>query len=374
MRILVAGDFVPRRRISESISRRDYSFFDELKDINRKVDYSLLNLESPIVINAKAKPIKKSGPNLRCTKGAIEAIKYAGFDCVTLANNHLYDFGHEGYLDTINTCNEFGIDYVGVGDNLEEAKKILYKNLGGKTIAIINFCENEWSIATKTTSGANPLNVVHNYYQIKDAKGKADYVMVIVHGGTEYYQLPTPRMRDTYRFFVDAGADVVINHHQHCYSGFELYNNKPIVYGLGNLCFDSSKPNPPSYWKEGYIAIFEFKDTITYSFIPYEQCGSVPIVHLNEDTSQFDKRMKELNSIINREDILNEHFVEKCNDSLKCYNLLIEPLYNNRILSFLFLRNLLPSIWKRKKIMGLLNLISCESHRDILIKVIKSKL
>lgn len=373
MKILVAGDFAPRRRITDSIIKRDYGFFDELKEINKNIDYSIINLEAPIVINDKAEPIKKTGPNLRCAKEVVEAIQYAGFNCVTLANNHLYDYGHEGYLDTIHTCDEYGVDYVGVGNNLNEAKKILYKKIDSKTLAIINFCEHEWSIATETTSGANPLNVVQNYYQIKEAKTKADFIIVIVHGGSEYYHLPTPRMKDTYRFFIDAGADIVVNHHQHCYSGYEIYNGSPIIYGLGNLCFDSLKPNPPDYWKEGYVAIFEIDDKISYKFMPYDQCGENAIVHFKEDTTQFENRIKEINDIISSEDLLNKHFIARCSDCQNNYNLFIEPLYNNKVTSYLFLKKILPSIWSSKKLMVLFNVINCESHKDILINAIKSK-
>ena len=85
----------------------------------------------------------------------------------------------------------------------------------------------------------NPLLPIQQFYKIQEAKENADYVLVIVHGGIEHYQLPTSRMIETYRFFIDAGADAVVNHHQHCYSGYERYKSKPIIYGLGNLLFDN---------------------------------------------------------------------------------------------------------------------------------------
>lgn len=92
----------------------------------------------------------------------------------------------------------------------------------------------------------------------------------LYHGGKEHYQLPTPRMQKDYRFFVDAGADVVINHHQHCYSGYEQYNDKYIFYGLGNFCFESTLRN--SIWNEGYMLKLKFEDIISFELIPYVQC------------------------------------------------------------------------------------------------------
>jgi poly-gamma-glutamate synthesis protein (capsule biosynthesis protein) len=121
---------------------------------------------------------------------------------------------------------------VGGGTNLQEASKILYKKIDEKVLALINCCENEFSIATEVTAGSNPLNPIQQYYAIQEAKSKADYVLVIVHGGHELWQLPSPRMQETYRFFIDAGADAVVNHHQHCYSGYEIYKKKPYILNL----------------------------------------------------------------------------------------------------------------------------------------------
>ena len=151
---------------------------------------------------------------------------------------------------------------------------MLYKQIGKETLAIVNCCEHESSIASDEHGGSNPLNPIAQYYAIQEAKKKADYVLVIMHGGVEHYQLPTPRMRETYRFFIDARADAVINHHQHCYSGYEIYQGKPIFYGLGNLCFDRSDKRG-SIWDEGYLVELSFANSlITHRIIPYHQCDA----------------------------------------------------------------------------------------------------
>ena len=238
--VLIAGDFVPRKGVA---SKFDEGLFEvvlgEVKLFVKQVDFSLVNLEAPIV-EGKGTPIKKAGPNLKCSKSTIEALRYVGFKGVTLANNHFYDYGEEGALTTMSILTEAGISYVGAGKNLAEASRVLYQSVGDKTVAFINCCEHEYSIATDHTAGSNPVNPVSQYYAINEAKEKADYIIVIVHGGIEGYQLPTPRMQELYRFFVDCGADAVVNHHQHCYSGYEVYNGKPIFYGLGNFCFDGN--------------------------------------------------------------------------------------------------------------------------------------
>ncbi len=228
MRVLIAGDFCPQYRLAELFNKEDYqSVLGDVKDAIAGTDYSIVNFECPIA-DEEDKPITKAGPNLRCSKNGLKAVKWAGFDCVTLANNHFNDFGASGIKKTILACKEIELDAVGGGMNLAEAAHILYKGVCGKQLAIINCCEHEFSIATESRAGSNPLNPIQQYYAIKEARGKADYVLVIVHGGHEHYQLPNPRMQETYRFFIDAGADAVVNHHQHCYSGYEILMVSPF--------------------------------------------------------------------------------------------------------------------------------------------------
>ena len=285
MKIIVAGDFAPRARLAKQIEERKFSevFPEDVRKVIKSADFSFVNFESPVVEDGY-QPIPKCGPNLRCTSAAAEAVRYAGFTGVTMANNHILDFGPEGLRKSIECCKSQDLDVVGVGDNLSEAEKILYLEKDGKKLAIINCCEHEFSIASDTTAGANPLNPIRQYYSIQEAKKQADYVLVIVHGGHEHFQLPSPRMQETYRFFVDAGADAVVNHHQHCYSGYEVYRGKPIFYGLGNFCFD--RPGKVSTWNEGYLVALDTLDS-TFMVIPYNQCAYTPSVRLLHDTIEF---------------------------------------------------------------------------------------
>ena len=206
MKILIAGDFAPRARLAKQIENKKFSevFSENIREIIKSADFSFVNFESPIV-ETGYKPIPKCGPNLRCTKEAAEAVRYAGFTGVTMANNHILDYGTEGLHKSVECCKDQGLDVVGVGEDLKDAEEIFYIEKDGKTLAVINCCEHEFTIATDTEAGANPLNPVRQFYAIHKAKNIADYVLVIVHGGHEMFQLPSPRMVETYRFFIDAG-------------------------------------------------------------------------------------------------------------------------------------------------------------------------
>ena len=370
MKILVAGDFCPIKRVKPIVENGDYhSIFCELESIIKSADYSIVNYECPAVLGDYP-PIKKCGPNLSSSPKGIEAIKYAGFDIATLANNHILDFGAQGLMDTANLCSQYNIDTVGVGKNLEDASKILYKRKDGETLAIINCCEHEFSIAGDDTAGANPLDPIQQYYKIKEAKQSADYVLVIVHGGHEMYQLPSLRMVDTYRFFIEGGADAVINHHQHCFSGYEFYKGKPIVYGLGNFCFDSSYRN--SIWNEGYLAAIDFQvENIYIKIIPYIQNSDNVGIYSIKDQTSFNDRIHELNQIIADRQKLQEEqktYYSLSKDGIK---LRFEP-YTNRIMKGLRSRNLIPSFLSEKKQVEMLNMVDCESHRDKLLHALKN--
>ena len=365
MKILIAGDYCQRYRVDGIVKEKRFGeLFDEVKPIIKSSDYSIVNFEFPIVLNKdSAKPIPKCGPNLKGTLEAVDAVKYAGFKCCTLANNHILDQGEQCCLDTKKELEKAGVDAVGVGHNISEAANILYKVINGETIAIINCCEHEFTIATDTSAGASPLNPIQQYYAIQDAKKKADYVLVIVHGGHEHFQLPSPRMQETYRFFIDAGADAVVNHHQHCYSGYEVYNGKPIFYGLGNFCFDDPKSRN-GIWNEGYMVILSFEQKhIGYELIPYTQCNEKPSVELVNDRNVFDKNIEKLNTIIHDTKELKRQ-VDDYYSSTAAGMLLMHQPYENRILNKLYRMNLLPSLVSKAKYLRLLNYIYCESHND----------
>lgn len=365
MHVLIAGDFCDRYRVTEVIARGDYALlFDNIATIVEQADFSIVNFEFPIVLHEE-KSIAKCGPCLQGQHAAVDAVKYAGFNVCTLANNHILDYGTTCCLDTKRLLEEGGIKTVGIGENLSRSADILYIKKGNETLAIINCCEHEFSIATEETAGANPLNPIQLYYKIQEARQSADYVLVIVHGGHEYYQLPSPRMKETYRFFIDAGADAVINHHQHCYSGYEEYKGKPIFYGLGNFLFDNLNERSGP-WTEGYMVSLHFSGaTCSYELYPYTQCAVYPSVAPMGITERkiFEERIEELNRIIADDGRLREAFEAWVQKTAKAWLAVFEP-YDSRFSRGLFSHGLLPSFVSKKKKLRIRNYLNCESHLD----------
>lgn len=368
--ILFTGDFYSGPEISRLIESESFDdIFGAFLTYVRSSDIAVTNLESPLTThNAK---IQKTGPALKTSPETVNALKYAGFKLIALSNNHIMDYGVDGLNETMRSLSNAGIDYLGVGENIKQASETFYKKVKGKVLAFINVSESEWSTATVDLPGTNPLNPVLNYYSIKDAKEKSDYVFLIVHGGHERYSLPSPRMKETYRFFIDAGADAIIGHHTHFISGYESYKGKPIFYSLGNFIFENSE-NSDLRWYRGIAVKIRINEmSIAYEIIPFVQNQNQPGLKLlsSLEKEDFNIDMQRLNNIILDDSRLADEFEKFCKKSERLYNYYKEP-HTNRYIYYLQRIGLLPSFLARKKRELLLNLIRCESHRDVLLKVL----
>jgi len=241
MKLLITGDLAITQPYDAS-TKIDKGVIDLFADS----DINIVNLEIPVTDNNSK--IIKFGPNLKAYRESVMAVlKVLNVHIATLANNHLTDYAEQGVADTLAFCKEHDIMTVGGGMNLNEAAQTLYLNSPEGKIAIVNFAENEWTPATPTSAGFNPMDIIDNTRQIKEAKNNADYVIVIIHGGHEYYNLPSPRMVKQYRFYAEQGADVIVGHHTHCISGNEVYNGIPIYYSLGNFLFTHKSTNEDWY-------------------------------------------------------------------------------------------------------------------------------
>ena len=183
--ILITGDYSPQHRVTAAIEKGEWeNIFGEVRVLTSQMDYSVTNFESTVA-DVTDIPIRKCGPHLHCTERSLEALQWAGFNMVTLANNHFYDYGDSSVRKSLKAISLNKFDHVGGGINMADAKSIFYKEIKQRRFAFINCCEHEFSIATEKHGGSNPLNPIQQYYQIKEAKENADYCIVIIHGGHE---------------------------------------------------------------------------------------------------------------------------------------------------------------------------------------------
>ncbi|WP_194778192.1 CapA family protein [Pararhodonellum marinum] len=367
----VSGDFCPKGRVEETAKKGNFDLlFGKLVDQIKGSDLAITNMEAPLTISNK--PILKTGPSIKVHPDTIHVLKKGGFDLLTLANNHIMDYGEEGLAESIKSIDGIGLKSIGAGINFEEASKPYYFEKNGYVLAVINFAENEWSTTFNQTPGANPLDPVGNYNQIQFAKMKADKVLVITHGGHEHYPYPSPRMKSLFRFFVDAGASAVVNHHPHCISGFEWYKGCPIFYSLGNFIFDYPERNHLP-WNIGMTVQLHFSDEKTrIELTTFDQCNEEIgiLVHDEIRKEEVNNELKKINEIISDDLKLKNEFDKMVLSKEKTYKNYIEPI-GNKYLKFLINKKVIPSFLSEKKKRYLLNLTRCESHRDILISILE---
>ena len=376
--IIIAGDCCLRGRTASLNAEQLFSLLEDIEPIIQSADVALANLETSVT-ESNVAPISKSGPSIKSDACILDVLSSIGFTGVTLANNHFADYGADGVEESFRLIEQRGLWYVGAGMNAEDAAQIKYLQVGNKKVAIINACEHEFTIATNNKPGCNALNPIHQFKAIQEAKQKADNVIVIIHGGVEHYSLPTLRMQETFRFFIDAGADAVINHHQHCYSGYEMYQGKPIVYGLGNFFFDWQGQD--ANWNNGYMVRLTLGEKIDLELIPYIQNADTLGIRLMDYISkkQFDADIAKLNEIIVQPDQLQSHFTSWVKQKESEYLQILQPEIGKNI-KRLDRWHLIPDRqrenWcpkfmtcERQKLLK--SLFQCESHQDVMNEILK---
>ncbi len=366
--LIIGGDVCPMGRVEEYFCSGDaVNIFHDLLDDLKNSDLTVVNLESPLI--TKSNPILKSGPALSAQTGCVKGLFQSGIQVVSLANNHIFDHGCEGLLTTIDKCNEVGISCVGAGKNLEEAQRPLIREIKGKRIGFYAVAEHEFSIARPFAAGANPLDMMDYVHMLQSYRGTFDYLIVLYHGGVEYYPYPTPNMMKRCRFMIEMGASAVICSHSHCVSPFEIYKNCPIIYGQGNFIFESLSCHTLPTWYEGYLVklLISEKGSLSFEIIPYEQSrgfvGAKKMV--GEKKEEFLRSMELKVEEIQNHDIMEMKWRQYCDSNsysyLRClfgYNRVWARLNKYKIFSSLF--------HSQYSTLCAFIMVQCESPREVL--------
>ncbi|MBZ9572418.1 CapA family protein [Patescibacteria group bacterium] len=239
--LIFVGDIMLDRGIEYMVKNHgdgNYEFpFLKIADFLKKADILFGNLEGPI--SNKGKKVG-SIYSFRADPKAVEGLTYAGFDILSVANNHIFDYGKVAMEDTFLNLKKAGIEYVGGGFTETEAHSPIIKEVDKTKIAFLaytNLGSKYWE-AKGNNSGIAWLNKEKMEKDIKIAKNQADIVVVSIHTGREYQAKPNLIQKYSSHLFIDAGADLVIGHHPHVIQEIEKYKNNYIAYSLGNFVFD----------------------------------------------------------------------------------------------------------------------------------------
>ena len=242
-RVFFSGDVVNTSSNNSFIS-------EEIKTIIKNQDFAVCNFEAPI--NGFGEKILKVGPHISQKPDTIKQLKEAGFNLLLLANNHMYDYGETALVATIDEISNQDLDCVGAGMSYSSAYRAHIKEINGLKIAFLNASEAQFGVLDETDKNNESGYAWINHYLFDElvisSKRISDVVIVCVHAGLEDYNVPLEEWKSRYKRLCDLGADCIIGSHPHVPQGYEIYNNKPIFYSLGNFYFDSmSFRDSPDY-------------------------------------------------------------------------------------------------------------------------------
>jgi poly-gamma-glutamate synthesis protein (capsule biosynthesis protein) len=243
--IAAVGDLMFSRRVEARLKAEGWPDpFAAVRVLIEPADLAFANLECPLSVRGTPYPGKDPVVTFRADPRALAAVPAAGFDLVSLANNHMTDYGPDALADTEAALRAAGVAYCGAGPDAAAARAPAWFDLPAGRIAFLAFVEPIWSVVP---AGAGPGVAVLDRAAAVAAiaavrAAGADFVAVSLHWGEEHAALPRPGQRSLARALVDAGADAVIGHHPHVVQGVEFYRGAPIVYSLGNFVFDMAAP------------------------------------------------------------------------------------------------------------------------------------
>lgn len=237
-----AGDILLDGFVGDQIANYGVNFpFAKVGPVLKKADIAFANLETPVSVRGKA--AEKSFA-FRSKPAALAGLSDAGIDGVTLANNHILDFGQDAMLDTLVHLDKYKIGHTGAGKNSNEAFKPYIQTVKGKKIAILGvsrvLSSPSWYAGKNSPGAASAYTPEPMLGAIKKSAKENDYTIVYIHWNNEFKDYPEPYARDLAKQMIDSGADIIIGAHSHCLMGIEYYKHKPIYYSLGNFVFNRS--------------------------------------------------------------------------------------------------------------------------------------
>jgi len=240
--LVFVGDVALSRTMEEQLTRYGPAYpWSGLEPLLRQADLAVANLEG--VLTTQGRPLHKPYL-LRAHPRWGASLTAAGFDLVTLANNHALDYGSAGLDETLGLLEGLGIAAVGAGRTADEAHRPALFQVNGVRLALLGYAAARWNgsadvPATEQIAWAEPAAVQAD---VRAARSQADLVIVLLHAGTEYATHPSPDQVAVAHAAVEAGAALVVGHHPHVIQEVERYKGGLIVYSLGDALFDIPRP------------------------------------------------------------------------------------------------------------------------------------
>jgi poly-gamma-glutamate synthesis protein (capsule biosynthesis protein) len=246
--IILSGDWAPIRAFAPIVEQAPEAVYGDLLPVLRSADLRITNLECTL---SGERPVWKSGAVFKGHAGHVRGLTAVPFEVVTLANNHVFDYGSGAFRQTREFLQGQGIRFLGAGMSASEAEAPLIVDCRGIAVGIVNFSEGEDLTAAGPGPGVFGWDVARAAALVGALRDRADVVIAICHCGVEYIAFPPPYVAEAFTRLADAGADLVVGHHPHVPQGIQIRNGVPICYSLGNFVF--YQETDLWYRKVGYL-------------------------------------------------------------------------------------------------------------------------
>ncbi|MTI96407.1 MAG: CapA family protein [Firmicutes bacterium] len=241
-KLVAVGDVMPAILTEKRVNEYDPGYpLAKIRERIKSGDLVFGNLEAPI--SDVGNPMDKAYV-FRAKPFTIEVLLDGGFNLVSLANNHILDYGAEAMLDTIDLLDQHGIAHAGAGKDQAAAGAPVLREVNGVKVAMLAYTGAfparlypAWQAGPDTPGTAFYYDEDRLVEAVKSARELADVVIVSMHWGYEYTYATNAEQHRLGKLVVDSGADLVLGHHSHTPQGIEFYGGKPIVYSLGNFLF-----------------------------------------------------------------------------------------------------------------------------------------
>ncbi|GIG66243.1 hypothetical protein Pen01_25380 [Phytomonospora endophytica] len=234
--IAIAGDahFMGR---TAALLADPATVFGPVAEVFTRADFAMLNFETSVTDSDDAQPKQYK---FKTTPAAYEAVKAAGIDLVSLANNHTLDYGRDGLVDTLDAAEAAGLPVFGAGMDADAALAPHIVDLNGTSVAFIGASQvwELWDTWMATDSKPGIAHVAHEerlIQAVENAAEQADVVIMMMHWGTEGDKCPNDEQKDWAKRLSDAGADAIVGTHAHLLQGEGWTGDSYVAYGLGNF-------------------------------------------------------------------------------------------------------------------------------------------
>ena len=369
--ISILGDICPAEGFRKEFDeKRADSIFGDVMPLLQNSDLAIANLEA--ALSKRGAPIKKCGPCLCGKPEDMEVLKKAGIDAVTMANNHILDYGEEALLDTFASADQNKIKYFGAGKNAENARKAAFFEIKGWKIGALGYAEEEFTGAYQDRSGANLFDPYISFDDISEAKAECDYLIVLYHGGIEHYAYPSPLLQKKCRKMVKAGADLVLCQHSHCIGTREKYGNGEILYGQGNAVF--GKIEGYTEWNTGLLTTVSLSaDTKTVTYRTFEATENGIRLASEEENEKRLTELKTESELLLQPEKIKDKWEEFCRKQQASYMPML--IGWNRVqnkLNRIFGNRLIKAFYSIKSQRVTMNLMRCDAHREVVQTILEN--